>query len=144
MYQEKYGKGEPVFLHGCTAFIESYMFQISFLAKNYMVIVVDRRAHGINKLVLIGTSTQYERLHVEKIKNLLLTEPQYTGKAISSIKSPTLVITGKNEELVKQEHTKHIAQRIPNAKLELLLNTDHFCRIEDPKKVNRRISDFLG
>jgi pimeloyl-ACP methyl ester carboxylesterase len=54
-----------------------------------------------------------------------------------------LVITGKNEELVKEEHTKNIAQTIPNAKLELVLNTGHFCPMEDPKKVNRLISDFL-
>jgi pimeloyl-ACP methyl ester carboxylesterase len=234
MYYETYGKGEPLlFLHGGTAFIESYMFQIPFFSKNYFVIAVDSRAHSrttdseqplsyslmasdmlglldclnikktnlvgwsdggiiglelaikhpdfINKLVLIGASTHHKGLHenfmemvkkaiadnwlepmaidmykktapdpghvsvlIEKIKKLWLTEPEYTQKEISSIKAPTLVITGKNEESIKEEHTKNIAQTIPNAKLELIPNTGHFCPVEDPKTVNRLISNFLG
>jgi pimeloyl-ACP methyl ester carboxylesterase len=233
MYYEIYGKGEPVlFLHGGTAFIESFMFQIPFFAKYYRVIAADSRAHGrtkdseqplsyrlmasdisclldivnikktnivgwsdggiiglelamrhperINKMVLIGASTHYEGLHenflekvkkasadnwiepmavdiykkmapdpaqiivlIEKIKTLWLTEPAYTQEEISSIKAPTLVITGINEELIKPEHTMNIAQTIPNSQLEFVPNTGHFCPMEDPKRVNRLIFDFL-
>ena len=81
---------------------------------------------------------------IEKIKKLWLTEPEYTQKEISSIKAPTLIITSKNEELINEEHTKNIAQTIPNAKLDLIPNSGHFCPVEDPKTVNRLIIDFLG
>jgi pimeloyl-ACP methyl ester carboxylesterase len=234
MYYETCGSGEPLlFLHGGTAFIESYMFQIPFFSKNYRIIAVDSRAHGrstdsekplsyslmasdvlylldflnikktniigwsdggiigielaikhpeiINKLILIGASTHYEGMHesfikkikdasadnwidpmavdiyrkmapdpahvsvlIEKIKQLWLTEPVYTQKQIASIKSPTLVITGKDEELIKEEHTISIAQTIPGAKLELIPNTGHYCPMEDPKSVNRLIGEFLA
>jgi pimeloyl-ACP methyl ester carboxylesterase len=54
-----------------------------------------------------------------------------------------LVIAGKNEELIKEEHTVNLAKTIPDAKLELVPKTGHFCPMEDPRTVNKLICDFL-
>ena len=80
---------------------------------------------------------------IEKIKQLWLTEPHYKQQEISSIQAPTLVIAGENEELIKEEHTKNLAHTIPNAVLEIIPKTGHFCPMEDRKTVNKLISEFL-
>ena len=154
MYYETYGKIEPLlFLHGGTAFKESYMFQIPFFTKKYWVITVDSRAHGrstdseqplsysIMASEILGL---LDCLNIKKTNLVSWSDGGIIGKEISSIKAPTLVITGKNEELVKEEHTKNFSRTIPNAKLELVSNTGHFCPMEDPKTVKRLINDVLG
>jgi pimeloyl-ACP methyl ester carboxylesterase len=61
MYYEIYGKGEPLLLiHGNGGSMKSFLFQIPYFAKNYMVIAADSRAQG--KSVDTGDSLSFEMM----------------------------------------------------------------------------------
>ena len=79
----------------------------------------------------------------EKIKNMWLTEPNYTPKEMSNIKAQTLVLAGENEEFVRLDYARELSQVIPNAKLNIIPNTGHSVPLEKPKLVNEAVINFL-
>jgi len=61
MYYEQYGKGEPLLIiHGNGGSINNFLYQISYFAKNYHVILADSRAQG--KSVDHTDSLSYEMM----------------------------------------------------------------------------------
>ncbi len=55
---------------------------------------------------------------------------------------PVLVIAG-TRDMVKDEHTRLIANSIPKAKL-VLLKGDHFIAAKKPQEFNRAVDEFFG
>lgn len=55
---------------------------------------------------------------------LMLTQPQISEEQLKSIITPTVVLAG-SKDVVKESHTKMIAQTIPNSTLEILQGEDH-------------------
>ena len=80
---------------------------------------------------------------VEKIRNLYLTEPNYTADDLATIKSPTLVLDGELEEFIRLDHVKEFTQAIPGAKLILIPSTGHYAPIQKAADFNKIILDFL-
>jgi pimeloyl-ACP methyl ester carboxylesterase len=80
---------------------------------------------------------------VEKIRKLWLNEPQFTPAQLASITTPTLVMDGQEEELIRPDHAKEIAAAIPNAKLVMLPNVGHFATFETPVQWNQAVANFL-
>jgi len=67
-----------------------------------------------------------------------------TYDRLPDIKAPTLVITGDEDRIIPHENAKILADRIPNAKLEIIRNSGHGIFISDPtEKVSKIVSDFL-
>ena len=54
----------------------------------------------------------------------MLTQPQISEEQLKSITTPTVVLAG-SKDVVKESHTKMIAQTIPNSTLEILQGEDH-------------------
>jgi pimeloyl-ACP methyl ester carboxylesterase len=90
-------------------------------------------------------SPQPERLPIiaEKIRTMWLTEPDFTAQELASIQSPTLILDGAVEEVVRAGHAATIAEAIPNAELVLLPGVGHFAISEKPAEWNKVVLDFL-
>ena len=77
-----------------------------------------------------------------EILGLMVNEPHITPEEIGKLKMPVLVIAG-TRDMVKDEHTRRIANSIPNARL-VLLKGDHFIAAKKPQEFNRAVDEFLS
>ncbi len=81
-----------------------------------------------------------EELHEAALLELMLLEPRIAPEALSKIAVPTLVIAG-DRDLIRPEHTRLIAESIPDAKLVILPGT-HGLLMESPEAFNRALGAF--
>lgn len=72
---------------------------------------------------------------------LMVNEPNIEPRELSKITAPTLVICGSSD-MIKESHTRQIAQCIPNAKLSII-EGDHFIANKRHAAFNREVDDFL-
>ena len=63
---------------------------------------------------------------------------------IDQIAASTLVIHGETDRLIPAENARHIAARIPGAKLVLLPNASHIFTTDQPEAAHAAILGFLG
>ena len=73
---------------------------------------------------------------------LMLNDPNIEPGELSRITVPTLVICG-TRDMIKESHTKVIANGIPNAEL-TIIRGDHFIANKRPAEFNRAVDAFLG
>lgn len=66
-----------------------------------------------------------------------------TEDKISEIKNETLVITGDRDYVVPMQNSVNLAEKLPNAKLEIIENGSHMFFIENASDFNQAIKDFL-
>jgi len=90
-------------------------------------------------------SPQPERLPIviEKMRILWLTEPNFTAEELASIKTPTLIMQGQNDEVIRADHAESIAKAIPNAKFILLSGAGHDAMTKKSQEWNKAVLDFL-
>mgnify|MGYP000330867570 FL=1 len=72
---------------------------------------------------------------------LMVNEPNVKPSALSRITMPALVICG-TRDMIKESHTKKIAEYLPNAKL-TIIQGDHFIAKRNPVAFNQAIDAFL-
>lgn len=76
-----------------------------------------------------------------EILGLMVNEPNIDPESLKSITAPTLVIAGSND-MIKEEHTRQIAENIPNALLSILKG-DHFIASKQADMFNKEVERFL-
>jgi hypothetical protein len=54
-----------------------------------------------------------------------------------------LVIAGEPDEVETQANCRHLASVVPDARLEVFEGTAHMVNLEQPKRLNRLLRDFL-
>lgn len=72
---------------------------------------------------------------------LMVNDPNIERNELSKITAPTLVICGRND-MIRESHTKEIAQNIPNAKLSIIKG-NHFIANKRYITFNKEVEDFL-
>lgn len=72
---------------------------------------------------------------------LMVNEPNIELSELSKITAPTLVICG-SRDMIKESHTKKIAENIPNAKLSIIRG-NHFIANKKYVTFNKEVEDFL-
>lgn len=72
---------------------------------------------------------------------LMVNEPNIERSELAKITAPTLVICGRND-MIKEAHTKEIAENIPNAKLSIIKG-DHFIANKRHAAFNKEVEGFL-
>lgn len=77
-----------------------------------------------------------------RLKTLYLTEPQITDAMLARIYTPTLVLVGE-KDMIRPEHSRHIAGTIPRGRLEVIAGGSHAAPIESPREVNAAVLRFL-
>ena len=63
---------------------------------------------------------------------------------LGEIRCPTLVLCGEDDGMVPPENSRQIAERIPNARLQLIPQCGHLPMLEKPEEVARLVLDFLA
>ncbi len=76
-----------------------------------------------------------------ELLGLMVNDPNIPKQYLSKIVARTLVIAG-TRDMIKEEHTKLIANSIPNAKLVLICG-DHFIANKEPERFNTAVMNFL-
>jgi pimeloyl-ACP methyl ester carboxylesterase len=82
-------------------------------------------------------------LLVQGLSPMWRSEPDYPDQKLARIKAPTAIADGVYDEIIKPEHTRHMARVIPGARLAILPNTSHFAMLQDPAAFNQTLMDFL-
>lgn len=72
---------------------------------------------------------------------LMVNEPNIERTQLSKITVPTLIICGRND-IIKESHTKEIAENIPNAKLSIIKGI-HFIANKRYLAFNKEVESFL-
>ncbi|MDD6880773.1 MAG: alpha/beta hydrolase [Firmicutes bacterium] len=72
---------------------------------------------------------------------LMVNDPNIELDQLSQITAPTLVICG-TRDMIKESHTKEIANNIPGAKL-VIIKGDHFIANKRPAEFNYEVDAFL-
>lgn len=63
---------------------------------------------------------------------------------IESLQVPTLVVIGDRDKQDFQDIGRHLAGRIPNARLEVVEGAGHLVGVDRPDQLNALLLDFLG
>lgn len=86
--------------------------------------------------------TSYDSRNNYRLARLLITEPNHNFAELESITCPVLVMAGEND-LIKENHTKGIAEHIPKGTLMIVPKATHYLPQEDPQLFNKTVIDFL-
>ena len=78
--------------------------------------------------------------HAETL-GLMVHDPNIEAGELSRITAPTLVICG-TRDMIKEAHSREIAQSIPNARL-VILQGNHFIARQRPAAFNQAVDSFL-
>lgn len=79
--------------------------------------------------------------HNAELLGLMVNDPNIPADALEKLGTPTLVLAG-TRDMIKERHTRLIAERLPHAKL-IFLPGSHFVARENPEAFNRAVEDFL-
>jgi pimeloyl-ACP methyl ester carboxylesterase len=102
-----------------------------------------QRDNGSEYLALSATP-EHLPIIAQKIRVMWLAEPKFTAADLAKITSPTLIMDGQQEELIRPDHAKEIAAAIPKAKLVMLPNVGHYATFKTPKLWNDTVAKFLS
>ena len=80
------------------------------------------------------------RAHAELL-GLMVKEPHIDSVELKKLTMPVLVIAG-TKDMIRERHTRLIANRIPNARLALIPG-DHFIASKEPAAFNRAVRTFF-
>jgi pimeloyl-ACP methyl ester carboxylesterase len=81
---------------------------------------------------------------IEKLKYMLLTEPNFSPEQLGRIDCPTLIVAGDAEEYIRMDHTLKLCSAIPRAEIKWIRNTGHFLVTERPVELCECINEFLS
>jgi pimeloyl-ACP methyl ester carboxylesterase len=81
---------------------------------------------------------------LEQLDRMWTTEPDFSDAQLRSIVTPTWIVDGDRDEIIKREDTDHMANLIPGAGELILPRTSHFAFLQDPKQFNEALLHFLS
>ena len=76
-----------------------------------------------------------------ELLGLMVNDPNVNPAELSQIQCPTLVIVG-NKDMIKDKHTRLIADSIPGSKLSIIPG-NHFIANKNPDTFNHEVLEFL-
>lgn len=79
---------------------------------------------------------------VDKVVDLLRTQPTIPADHLARITAPTLVLVG-DDDLMTLEHTVALYRAIPHSELAVVPGASHALPMEKPEQANRIVLDFL-
>lgn len=107
---------------------------------------------AVHKKVLTKTRKDIKQLQATpatankvtvRLLEMLLQEPDILPEDLGKITARTLVMAG-SEDLIREDHTRFIADHIPHASLIILKGQTHFVPEEDAPLFNKTVLDFLS
>ena len=89
---------------------------------------------------LFAERSEKARRNAEML-GLMVNDPNISPLELAKLTMPTLVVCG-TKDMIKESHTRMIAENIPNARL-VILPGDHFVANRHPAEFNQVVDDFL-
>ncbi|EYD74700.1 Alpha/beta hydrolase fold protein [Rubellimicrobium mesophilum DSM 19309] len=77
------------------------------------------------------TPDQYDAF-VEQISQMWASQPNWSDEELGKIAVPVTIALGDHDEAITREHTEHMAQVIPGAKVVILPEASHFAMLQAP------------
>ena len=96
---------------------------------------------GIKTYILSIMKVLYFFTRSSKLK-LMLTQPDIKESELNSIITPTLVLAGRHD-IIKEEHTKYIANNISGSELKILKGENHTSYVVNSSKIYDIIESFI-
>ena len=100
---------------------------------------------GMKDSVLLEIQEEYKSTKQNspqaEMLELMLNEPDISPEELKNISCRVLVIAGK-DDMIKEEHTRLIAESIENSRLEII-EGNHFIAYRQYREFNRIVLDFL-
>jgi pimeloyl-ACP methyl ester carboxylesterase len=90
----------------------------------------------------LKSATSYADKNRVRLINLLLTEPKHTFDNLKKITCPVLVLAGQ-KDIIKENHTKSIAENIKTSKLIIAKKETHYYPTENSVAFNATVLAFL-
>ncbi|RYZ22523.1 MAG: alpha/beta hydrolase [Chitinophagaceae bacterium] len=127
-----------------------YPRKVKMLATSGAVIFIDKTV--VDKDVFreldqmdkeLGDDTSHAARSNRRFNELLRTEPRHGFAELRAIRCPVLVIAGE-KDLVKEAHTRGIAEAIPGATLYIAPKQTHYFPAENPKAFNELVLQFFS
>ena len=97
--------------------------------------------HGMKRTFLHKIKQHYKKTK-NPLDRMMLEEPDIEPDALSAVRIPVLVLAGEND-IVKQSHTKVIADHLPHGQLKIVPGEDHGSYILHSDKLYPYIRDFI-
>lgn len=80
---------------------------------------------------------------VDKLKEMMLTSPDFNTDMLANIKTQTLILVGDRDGFVRLNHTIQLFKSIPNSQLCVIPSSTHSVYSEKPELFNQIIINFL-
>lgn len=96
---------------------------------------------GGYRIASLFSGISRKALRSAELLGLMVKEPNIRPNQLAGVRSKTLVIAG-TKDMIKEEHTRLIAEKIPGARLTLIPG-DHFIAGKNPEAFNRAVEEFL-
>jgi pimeloyl-ACP methyl ester carboxylesterase len=123
------------------------------VVKNAVVVGANLRFDGIKKFYGIGIKAEYaffsllsflkKYKQLKKCYYIMLNQPEITDEKLKKITAKTLVVAGERD-IIKEEHTEEIAEKLPNSGLLIVEEADHFFFSKRNEQINGIIRNFIG
>lgn len=84
----------------------------------------------------------YQKL-AQAMDRIWRTQPNFTPAQLGSIRVPTVIADGADEEIIQPAHTRALAAAIPSATLVVFPDAGHFAMLQDPAAFNAALLAFL-
>lgn len=97
--------------------------------------------NGMSRFMLIISKIGYF-ITRNKLFRLMIQEPNITIKDLQKIDIPTYVLAGE-KDVIKEEHTKLIAENIKNGTLEIISKENHSSYIVHSEKIYNIIKKYI-
>jgi pimeloyl-ACP methyl ester carboxylesterase len=79
----------------------------------------------------------------QQLDRMWTTEPDFSDAQLRSISTPTWIVDGDRDEIIKREDTDRMANLIPGAGELILPRTSHFAFLQAPQQFNEALLHFL-
>lgn len=112
-----------------------------YLLKKIIVSGVNISPNGMKKSTLLFCKLTYFFTRNKLVKMMCYT-PNISLKALNTISIPTYILAGEND-VIQYEHTKLIADNIPNSTLEIIAGENHSSYIVHSEKIYNVIKKYI-
>lgn len=100
----------------------------------------------MQSFVNINFTIERQSLLRKLLQNLVSKDKEFETDLqfkINSIKIPTLIIWGENDEMLHVSGAKLLADNLENCELQIIENCNHVLQLDQPKKTAKFIVDFV-
>ncbi len=127
----------------------------AFAANSTVAGSVDSESLGKNAVFTAYTAragTEYQKVSptptefagfLDQMSKMWASQPDFSLAQLAAIRTPTWIVDGDRDEVIRRDNTELMAATIPGAGLLILPQVSHFAFLQDPRQFNEELLRFL-